>query len=100
MEIDPNYSYFEPALALVYRQQGRLPEALDIYSRVARNAGQPSAGLAVTYARLGKKEEAQRIIAELIEIARKKYYAADLIAEACVALGDTDAAFLWLNRAI
>ncbi len=99
MEIDPNYVYFEPALATVYREQGKLSDALDIYIRVVQNSGQPSAGLGITYARLGKKEEARRVIEKLIERARTKYYAGDQIAAVYAALGEKDAAFQWLNRA-
>jgi TolB-like protein/Tfp pilus assembly protein PilF len=100
MEIDPNYAYFEPALALVYRQQGRLADALDIYLRVAQTSGQPSSGLAITYARLGKKDDARRVLEKLLELAKKKYYAGDQIASVYIALGEKDAAFEWLNRAI
>ena len=99
MEIDPNYAYFEPDLALVYREQGRLNDALDIYLRVAQTSGKPSAGLAITYARLGKKEEARHVIEKMIELARTKYYAGDSIAAAYAALGEKDAALQWLNRA-
>jgi TolB-like protein/class 3 adenylate cyclase/Flp pilus assembly protein TadD len=100
MEIDPNYAYFEPALALVYREQGRLREALDIYVRVAQTSGQPSAGLAITYARLGKKAEARGVLSKLLDLAKTKYYAGDQIAAVYAALGDKEAAFQWLNRAI
>jgi tetratricopeptide (TPR) repeat protein len=54
MEIDPNYVYFEPNLALVYRQEGKLREALDIYVRLQQTSHKPTAGLAITYARLGQ----------------------------------------------
>ncbi len=100
MEIDPNYAYFEPALALVYREQGKLQEARDIYLRVAQTSGQPSAGLAITYARMGKKDDARRVLEELLLLAKERYYAGDQIAAVYVALGDKDAAFRWLNRAI
>ena len=100
MEIDPNYAYFEPVLALVYREQGKLREALDIYLRVAQTSGQPSAGLAITYARLGKKDDARHVLEKLLEVAKTKYFAGDQIAGVYVALGDKDAAFQWLNRAI
>jgi adenylate cyclase len=99
MEIDPNYVYFEPALAMVYREQGKLRDALDIYVRVAQTSGHPSAGLAITYARLGKKEEAQQVLEKLLELAKTKYYAGDQIALVYAALGEKDAAFQWLNRA-
>ncbi len=100
MEIDPNYAYFEPSLAFVYREQGKLPEALDIYLRVAQTSGKPSAGLAITYARLGKKEEARRVTDKLIALAEANYYAGDQISAAFAALGDEEAALRWLSRAV
>ncbi len=100
MEIDPNYVYFEPDLALVYREQGKLAEALEIYLRVENATHQPTAGLAITYARLGKKDEARKILAELIEIANTGYFPGDQIASVYVALGENDEAFRWLDRAI
>src|SRR5204862_509229 len=92
--------YFEPALALVYREQGKLQEALDIYLRLAQIRRQPTAGLAITYARLGRKEEARKILEELIQIASTRYFPADQIASVYVALGDNDTAIQWLDRAI
>ncbi len=100
MEIDPSYVYFEPDLALVYREQGKFPEAVEIYLRVAQMTKQPAAGLAITYARLGKKDEARKILEQLIRVANTKYYAADLIASVYVALGEKDEAFQWLNLAV
>ena len=100
MEIDPNYVYFEPNLALVYREQGKLREALEIYLRVAQSTGQPTAGLAITYARLGKKEEAQKILDELLSVAKTNYFPGDQIASVYVALNEKEEAFRWLNRAI
>jgi adenylate cyclase len=100
MEIDPNYVYFEPNLALVYREQGKLQEALDIYLRVKQTRHQPTAGLAVTYAGLGRKEEARKVLDQLIQIANTRYFPGDQIASVYVALGDKEEAFHWLDRAI
>src|SRR6202048_1236109 len=100
MEIDPNYVYFEPELALVYREQGKLKEALEIYLRVANTRRQPTAGLAITYARLGKVDEARKVLSELITIANTRYFPGEQIASVYVALGDNDEAFRWLDRAI
>ena len=99
LEIDPNYVYFEPDLALVYREQGKLQEALDIYLRVAHTKRQATAGLAITYARLGKKEEAQKVLDQLIRIANTSYFPGDQIAAVYVALDNNDEALRWLNRA-
>jgi TolB-like protein/Tfp pilus assembly protein PilF len=100
MEIDPNYVYFEPDLALVYRAQGKLNEALDIYLRVAQVSKQPSAGLAITYARLGRTAEAKKVLDELINVANTHYFPGEQIASVYVALGDKDEAFRWLDRAM
>jgi tetratricopeptide (TPR) repeat protein len=100
MEIDPDYVYFEPNLALVYREQGKLKQALEIYERLAKTRNQPTAGLAITYARLDRKEEARRILRQLIDIATSQYFPADQIASVYIALGEKDEAFRWLDRAI
>jgi TolB-like protein/Tfp pilus assembly protein PilF len=100
MEIDPNYIYFEPDLALVYREQGKLKEALDIYLRVAQASKQPSAGLAITYARLGRTADAKKVLDELIKVANTHYFPGEQIASVYVALGENDEAFRWLERAM
>src|SRR4051812_15981478 len=74
MEIDPSYVYFEPNLALVYREEGKLREALDIYARLEQTRHQATAGLAVTYARLGQTAQAQRTLLELIRLANESYF--------------------------
>jgi TolB-like protein/Tfp pilus assembly protein PilF len=100
LEIDPNYVYFEPNLAFVYREQGKLLEALDIYLRLQQTRHQPSGGLAITYARLGRKEEARKVLGELIQIANTRYFPGEVIASVYVALGENDEAIHWLDRAI
>src|SRR3954465_2957653 len=65
MEIAPNYVYFEPPLARVYRQEGKLAEALEMYLRLEETRHQPMAGLAITYAGLGRKEEARKVLNQL-----------------------------------
>ncbi|MEY2545855.1 MAG: hypothetical protein QOG48_972 [Verrucomicrobiota bacterium] len=100
MEIDPNYIYFEPNLALVYREQGKLREALEIYQRLEQTRHEPSGGLAITYARLGRKEEARNSLRELIRVANSKYFAGEVIASVYVALGENDEAMRWINRAV
>jgi TolB-like protein/Flp pilus assembly protein TadD len=100
MEIDPDYVYFEPDLAMVYREQGKLKEALDIYERLEKTRKQPTAGLAITYARLGRVEEARRVLTKLVKLAETRYFPGEQIASVYVALGDKEAAFYWIERAI
>jgi adenylate cyclase len=100
MEIDPNYFYFEPNLALVYREQGKLNQALEIYQRVQATHKKPSAGLAITYARLNRPDDARRVLHDLIDIAKSHYIPGEQIAAVYLALGDNDLAVEWIERAI
>src|SRR5947209_3834711 len=88
MEIDPNYVYFEPNLARVYRQEGKLTEALEIYLRLEATKQQPMAGLAITYAGLGRKEEARKVLNQLIQQADSSYIPGEEIASMYVSLGE------------
>jgi adenylate cyclase len=100
MDIDPDYTYFEPDLALVYREQGRLRQGLDIYLRLEKTRHQAAPGLAITYARMGKRDEARKTLKELIQMANTRYVPAEQIASVFVALGDKEEAFRWLDRAV
>jgi adenylate cyclase len=99
MEIDPEYTYFEPDLALVYREQGKLLQSLDIYLRLKKTGTGAMTGLAITEALLGRQEHARNVLDELIQAANQRYIAADQVASVFAALGDNDAAFRWLDRA-
>jgi tetratricopeptide (TPR) repeat protein len=77
-----------------------LREALDIYVRLEQTSHKPTAGLAVTYARLGQTAEARQALLQLIQTADETYFPGEEIAAVCVALGDKEEAFRWLERAI
>ncbi len=100
LTIDPNYIYVEPTLARVYREQGKLDDALAIYLKAREMTHEPTAGLAITYARLGQMSEARRVLQQLIDKANSSYVAGEQIATVFVALDDHDEAFRWLNRAV
>jgi tetratricopeptide (TPR) repeat protein len=99
MEIDSDYTYFEPDLALVYREQGKLAQAVDIYLRLESTRRQPQPGLAIAYARLDRQEEARKVLEQLVKIADDKYFPAEQIATGYVVLGEGREAFRWLERA-
>jgi predicted nucleic acid-binding protein len=48
---------------------------------------------------MGRREDARRILEQLIEKSRKRYVAAEVIATVYAALGEKDEAFHWLERA-
>jgi TolB-like protein len=98
--LDPNYNYLEPTLARIYREQGKLEDALALYLKAQQGTNEPNAGLAIDYARLSRIAEAQRMLQQLIDKANKGYVAGEQIACVFVALDNHDEAFRWLNRAV
>jgi adenylate cyclase len=99
VQIDPNYLYFDPVLANAYREEGEFQKAIELYEKAQQTTHFPSVGLAITYAKMGRREDARRILEQLIEKSRQQYVAGEKIASVYAALGEKDEAFRWLERA-
>ena len=99
LQLDPNYFFLDSALAAAYREKGNYPEAIALYTKSQEATHLPSSGLAVTYARMGRRPEAQNILAQLMQAREKRYVSAPLIAAVSSALGDKEGAFRELERA-
>ncbi len=97
--IDPNYLYQGSQLAVAYREKGMFAEALELFKKAAELTGIPQPGLAITYAKMGRRSDAERVLGEVKAFAATHYFAGEEIASIYVALGDNDAAFQWLERA-
>jgi SLT domain-containing protein len=57
------------------------------------------ASIAYIDARLGKKDEARKILGQLMETSKKQYVASIEIAAIFAGLDDADSAMLWLEKA-
>ncbi len=99
LQLDPNYFYLDSVLAAAYREKGNFPEAIALYTKGQEATRLPSSGLAITYARMGRKTEAQDVFAQLLQAREQRYVSAPLIAAVSVALGDKESAFRELERA-
>ncbi|HEV3099620.1 MAG TPA: adenylate/guanylate cyclase domain-containing protein [Candidatus Udaeobacter sp.] len=99
VQLDPNYVYFDPPLADAYRAKGDFNQALALYEKAQAQTHFPSPGLGITYAKMGRRDDARRIVDQLIEKSRQQYVAADSIAAVYLALGEKDEALRWLERA-
>ncbi len=99
LQLDPNFFYLDSSLAAAYRENGNFAEAIELYTKAERARHLPSTGLAITYVRMGKPADAQKILDQLVQESQSRYVPAPSIAAVYVALGKNDEAFQWLERA-
>jgi adenylate cyclase len=101
MEMDKNF--VGPWHGLILEQQRKYAQAIAAFEEVIRlSPGSNStvmAALAHAYAVSGNREAAQKIIAELQELAKTKYISSFQIAPIYAGLGEKDQAFAWLEKA-
>jgi eukaryotic-like serine/threonine-protein kinase len=102
LELDRNALWALVDLGYLHAQQGRFDEAIRDLQRVRQIAGEDDpygAGeLGNVYARAGKKEEAMKILNQLLEFSTKDHAVAAQIAIVYAGLGDNDKAFAWLEK--
>ena len=97
LQLDPAFVYGEPLLAALYREMGRFDEAIALYKKAEDLSGRPAFGLAITYARMNRRDEAVRALNAAT--ANRRYTPGDAIAHVYVALGKHDDAIRELERA-
>jgi TolB-like protein/Flp pilus assembly protein TadD len=102
LELDPNFAPGHWMLGQAYRQKGMHEEAIAEFQKaVALFEGDPIqlAVLGHGYAVAGKRSEAQKIIKELTELSKQRYFPPYFIALIYVGLDDKDQAFELLEKA-
>jgi tetratricopeptide (TPR) repeat protein len=97
LQLDPIFIYGEPLLAALYREMGRFDNAIALYKKAENLSGRPAFGLAITYARMDRRDEAVRALNAAT--ANRRYTPGDAIAHIYVALGERDDAIRELERA-
>ena len=102
LELDPTSTFARVNLGLVLAAQNRLPDALLAFEEAA--AADPENAralefLAAGHARLGQREAAEKVIANLLALSNRKYVACE-VAAAYSSAGHSDQALTWLERAV
>ena len=95
LELAPDNPLAHNRLGRIYLRQKRFPEALSQMEKIPESIYRPH-GLALAYGALGRKEEAEKALRDLIKNYQKD--AAVQIAEVYGAWGQFDDAFEWLER--
>ena len=62
LQLDPTFLYSEPLLAALYREMGRFDDAIALYKKSQDLSGRVPIGLAITYGKMNRREEAREIL--------------------------------------
>jgi tetratricopeptide (TPR) repeat protein len=98
LQLDPTFLYSEPLLAALYREMGRFDDAIALYKKSQDLSGRVPIGLAITYAKMNRREEAKEILKAACA-SRGSYTPGDAIAHVHVVLQEHDDAIRELQRA-
>ena len=98
LQLDPTFLYSEPLLAALYREMGRFDDAIALYKKSQELSGRVPFGLAITYAKMNRREEAREILKSACA-SRGGYTPGDAIAHVHVVLQEHEDAIRELERA-
>jgi serine/threonine protein kinase/tetratricopeptide (TPR) repeat protein len=102
IQMDPNFAVAHWHLGLVYEQKHLFDAATEQFKKaVSLSEGSPlmKAALGRAYAESQKEHEANEVLNELNELAKRQYVSAYEVATIYVALGDKEQAFELLEKA-
>ncbi len=100
LEIEPNHYVAHLGLGSAYERKGMYEEAVSEFQKVINLASNKSgeAGLGYTYAVMGKREDALKIIEQYKEASKTSYVPALYIAVIYSGLRDAELTMEWLEK--
>jgi eukaryotic-like serine/threonine-protein kinase len=100
--LEPNNAPVHSWLALPYALRGQFPEAVKEAETGHRLDDSPifTSILAYSYAKAGRRQEAEKVLAELRQVLKKRYSCTYEVGVAYVAMGQNDEAFRWFQKAL
>jgi TolB-like protein/Flp pilus assembly protein TadD len=102
LEMDPNFYMAHFLLGLAHEQESRFDEAIAAYQQAqALSNGHPLmiAAPGHAYAALGQRDEAQAVLDQLAQLAKRRYVSPYYIAAIYTGLCEKEQALAWLDQA-
>ena len=99
IEFDPRFYYAHWILGEALEMKGQLPEALKEYKKAAEldNDTAMLGFIAEVSAKMGRRDEALKILAQLQQMASQRYVSDYTFALVNLALGENEEAIAWLD---
>jgi len=102
LDLDPNFLFAHWMLGLAYANKSMYEQAI-AESRKAVELSRHGPGavgvLGFAYAASGRRNDAQQVLSELKDVAKRRYVSPYVVAVIYARLGERDAAFDWLEKA-
>lgn len=101
LELDANFALTHWLIGQAYCEKKMYEEAIAEFQKAVALSGNDPIQIAILghgYAVAGRPGEAQKVINELLELSRQKYFPPYFIALIYAGLGEKDTAFTWLEK--
>ena len=98
---DPNHYQAHWFLAHTYAANGQLDEAIAAAEKAAALSARSPGALGIlgmVYGLAGKKDEATKVVGELLELNERRYVTPAALVFSYTGLGDKDQAFVWMEK--
>lgn len=102
LDLDPNFLFAHWVLGLAYANKSMYEQAIAESRKAIEVSGHGPGAVGVlgyVYGASGRRDEAQQVLDELKELAKRRYVSPFSVAAIYARLGDKDAAFEWLEKA-
>jgi TolB-like protein/DNA-binding winged helix-turn-helix (wHTH) protein/Tfp pilus assembly protein PilF len=100
--LDQNHYQAHWMLGHTYACSGRFAEGVEAAEKAVELSKRTPGALGIlgfTYGLAGRKDDAKKILDELLDLNNRRYVTPAAIAWVYISLGDTDRAFVWLEKA-
>jgi tetratricopeptide (TPR) repeat protein len=102
-QIEPNFGLAHFQAGHAYLRKGLLDEAIETLQKSRRlfaPTGWAESALIICFLRKGDRKTAEKILAEMLEVRKRLPVSPMCLATGLAALGDLDAAFEWVGKAV